>query len=65
MGRGGGPRPLDPTVLGGSYQLGPVYDVLPAEMFARKLLFKLLLGHLWHQEVGLVQQGGQHVCDAP
>lgn len=50
---------------GGSYQLSPVYDVLPAEMFTRKLLFKLLLGHLGHQEVGLVHQGCQHVRDAP
>ena len=51
--------------LGGSYQLGPAHNVLPGEMLTGEHLFKLLLGHLGHQELGLVHQGSKHVGDAP
>lgn len=51
--------------LGGSYQLGPVQDVLPGEVLTGELLSKLLLRHLGHQEVRLGHQGRQHVRDAP
>lgn len=48
-----------------SYQLGPVHDVLPGEVLAGELLFKLPFSHLGHQEVGLAHQGSEHIGDAP
>lgn len=68
---GGGVRGRDQrlalltAVLAGAYQFCPVHDVLPGEVLTGKLLSKLLLGHLGHQEVGLVHQGSKHVGDAP
>jgi hypothetical protein len=34
-------------------------------VLARELLSKLLLYHLWHQQVWLVYQGRKHISNAP